>query len=69
MSPWAARTRGPGHTVRFRYLEWKIQSVNLEVLQYVGEVCGGLRNIGLARVPTVDSYLTALLWCSVYCSM
>ena len=35
MSPWAARTRGPGHTVRFRYLEWKIQSVNLEVLQYV----------------------------------
>ena len=33
MSPWAARPRGPGHTVRIRYLEWKIASVNLEVLQ------------------------------------
>ena len=35
MSPWAARPRGPGHTVRFCYLEWRIQSVNLEVLQYM----------------------------------
>ena len=34
MSPCCAYAR-PGHTVRFRYLEWKIQSVNLEVLQYV----------------------------------
>ena len=34
MIPWAARARGPGHKVRTRYLEWKIPSVNLEVLQY-----------------------------------